>query len=130
MEPVDEGVAPFDLPVDDPGEGAVHLFWADRKRARLAIPKPRLLTPVPEQSDLTEEDPGNLLIEGDNRQAMVSLLAQYAGKVDVVLIDPPYNTGRRDLRYSDARFTDPDADVAKGDFVSAEDGGKHAKWLN
>jgi len=130
VEPEGQAATPFDLLVEDPDEGAVHLFWADRKRARLSIPKPRLLTPVPEQGDSTDEDAGSLLIEGENRQAMVSLLAQYREKVDVVLIDPPYNTGRRDLRYDDARFEDPDADVAKGDFVSAEDGGKHAKWLN
>jgi len=85
---------------------------------------------VAEFSDPTPDDPGNLLIEGDNRQAMVSLLPQYAGKVDVCLIDPPYNTGKRDFRYNDARFNDPDADTQEGVFVSAEDGGRHAKWLN
>ena len=43
--------------------------------------------PVPEASDPTDEDPGNLVIEGDNRQAMVSLFAQYQSQVDVVIID-------------------------------------------
>jgi hypothetical protein len=38
------------------------------------------------------------VIEGDNRQAMLSLLSQYGGKVDVVLIDPPDNTGKNDFR--------------------------------
>lgn len=40
--------------------------------------KPRLLEPVPEHSDPTDDDSGNLLIEGDNRQATVSLLPQFA----------------------------------------------------
>jgi adenine-specific DNA-methyltransferase len=106
------------------------LQWLGRRQARVAIPKPRILEPVPEESDPTEEDPGNLVIEGDNRQAMMSLLPQYADKIDVVLIDPPYNLGKNDFRYNDARFHDPDADVARGDFVSAEDGGRHTKWLN
>jgi adenine-specific DNA-methyltransferase len=110
-------------------EGVV-LSWLGRRKARVGIPKPRFLEEVPEHSDPSPGDPGNLLIEGDNRQAMVSLLAQYGGKVDVVLIDPPYNTGKNDFRYDDARFQDPDAEPRRGDFVSAEDGGRHTKWLN
>lgn len=108
----------------------ITLSWLGRRQARVSIPKPRILEAVPEHSDPTEDDPGNLVIEGDNRQAMVSLLPQYAGRVDVVLIDPPYNTGKSDFRYNDARFKDPDADTRDGAFVSAEDGGRHAKWLN
>jgi hypothetical protein len=118
-----------DAPEEPEAEPGIFLWWADRRQATLSIPKPRILEEVPEHSDPTDEDPGNLLIQGDNRQAMVSLLSHYAGKVDVVVIDPPYNTGRRDLRYNDARFADPDAD-GKGAYVSAEDGGKHTKWLN
>ncbi|HEY4266868.1 MAG TPA: site-specific DNA-methyltransferase [Galbitalea sp.] len=111
-------------------ERGIVLTWAGRSEARISIPKPRVLELVQEHSDVTDDDPGNLLIEGDNRQAMVSLLPQFAGKVDVVLIDPPYNTGKNDFRYSDARFHDADADTRKGAYVSAEDGGRHAKWLN
>ncbi len=118
-----------DTPEVEAGQGTA-LSWFGRRQARISIPRPRILEPDPKHSDPTDEDPGNLLIEGDNRQAMVSLLPQYAGKVDVVLIDPPYNTGKKDFRYSDARFKDPDADTRDGDFVSAEDGGRHAKWLN
>jgi adenine-specific DNA-methyltransferase len=111
-------------------EDGVFLSWAGRKGFRAAVPTPRVFVPVPEASDPTYEDPGNLVIEGDNRQAMVSLFAQYQSQVDVVVIDVPYNTGKNDFRYDDARFHDPDADQAKGDFVKAEDGGKHTKWLN
>lgn len=111
-------------------EDGVFLSWAGRKNFRAAVPTPRVFVPVPEASDPRPEDPGNLVIEGDNRQAMVSLFAQYQNQVDAVLIDVPYNTGKNDFRYDDARFQDPDADHAKGDFVKAEDGGKHTKWLN
>jgi adenine-specific DNA-methyltransferase len=117
--------------VDEPvGALGSFLWWAGRRQSSVAVPKPRILEETPEHSDPTDEDPGNLMIEGDNRQAMVSLLPQYGGKVDVVLIDPPYNTGKRDFRYNDSRFQDPDADTARGDFVATEDGGKHTKWLN
>jgi adenine-specific DNA-methyltransferase len=112
---------------EDPG---LDLSWPERRRGRVRVPTPRVLTPVPEASDPTAEDPGNLIIEGDNRQAMVSLIAQYRGQVDVVLIDVPYNTGKNDFRYSDRRFRDPDADDDDGKFVAAEDGGRHTKWLN
>ena len=51
-----------------------------------------------------------MLIEGDNLQVLASLKPRYAGQVDVIYIDPPYNLGKDDLRYSDRRFHDPDAD--------------------
>jgi adenine-specific DNA-methyltransferase len=116
-----------DVPIIDDG---VFLSWTGRKNFRAAVPTPRVFVPVPEASDPTDEDPGNLVIEGDNRQALVSLFAQYKAEVDIVLIDVPYNTGKNDFRYDDARFQDPDADHANGDFVKAEDGGRHTKWLN
>jgi adenine-specific DNA-methyltransferase len=47
-----------------------------------------------------------------------------------VLIDPPYNRGKHDFRYSDRRFDDPNADDADAAYISNEDGGKHTKWLN
>ena len=93
-------------------EDGVFLSWTGRRTFRAAVPTPRVFIPVPEASDPTEEDPGNLVIEGDNRQAMVSLFAQYQSQVDVVVIDVPYNTGKNDFRYDDARFQDPDADGA------------------
>jgi adenine-specific DNA-methyltransferase len=122
-----EDIAPAEEPTVDDG---VFLSWTGRKNFRGAVPTPRVFVSVPEASDPTPENPGNLVIEGDNRQAMVSLFAQYKSQVDVVLIDVPYNTGKNDFRYDDARFQDPDADQAKGDFVKAEDGGRHTKWLN
>ncbi len=72
----------------------------------------------------------NMLIEGDNLQVLASLKPRYAGQVDVIYIDPPYNLGKDDFRYSDRRFHDPDADDSDAVYVTNEDGGRHTKWLN
>jgi adenine-specific DNA-methyltransferase len=118
------GVAGLVRP-DGPG---MYLFWEGRRSYRTSMPAPRVLEPVPELS--FGENSDNLIIEGDNLQAMVSLRSQYRGTVNVVYIDPPYNTGKRDFRYSDRRFHDPDADDSSAVYVTNEDGGRHTKWLN
>ena len=68
----------------------------------------------------------NLIVEGDNLHAMVSLY-KYRGQVDLVLADPPYNTGG-DFRYNDKWDEDPN-DPDLGALVPAEDGSRHSKWL-
>ena len=76
---------------------------------------------------LWERGPGpNLIVEGENLQAMVSLY-RYRGQIDLILTDPPYNTGR-DFRYNDRWETDPN-DPDLGPLVSVDDGERHAKWL-
>jgi adenine-specific DNA-methyltransferase len=59
----------------------------------------------------------NFLIEGDNLAALQLLLKTHKGKIDVIYIDPPYNTGNRDFIYDD-------------NYVDKEDGFKHSKWLS
>lgn len=110
-------------------EAGLHLHWQGRKSYRSAIPTPRVLEPVTKLS-FANEDAGNLIIEGDNLQVMVSLQSQFADAIDVVYIDPPYNRGGNDFRYSDARFRDPNAEAKDAAYVSNEDGGRHTKWLN
>jgi adenine-specific DNA-methyltransferase len=68
----------------------------------------------------------NLIIEGENLHAMVSLY-KYRGQVDLILTDPPYNTGS-DFRYNDKWDEDPN-DPDLGAIVPAEDGSRHSKWL-
>ena len=68
----------------------------------------------------------NLLIEGDNLQAMATLYRE-RGQVDLILTDPPYNTGN-DFRYNDRWEEDPN-DPGMGDLVSADDGARHTKWM-
>lgn len=106
----------------------MYLHWDGRKSYRTRMPAPRVLEPVPELSHGTAD--GNRVIEGDNLQAMVSLRSQYYGAVDFAYLDPPYNTGKKDFRYSDRRFRDPNAAADDGVYVSNEDGGRHTKWLN
>lgn len=73
-----------------------------------------------------EHQSNNLIIEGENLQAMVSLY-KYRGQIDLVLADPPYNTGQ-DFRYNDKWDEDPN-DPDLGALVPADDGSKHSKWL-
>src|SRR5437764_7626508 len=62
--------------------------------------KPRTLREIPELSIGNEEQKSkNLVIEGDNLLAMATLY-QYHGKIDLIIADPPYNTGK-DFRYND-----------------------------
>lgn len=68
----------------------------------------------------------NLLIEGDNLQAMATLYRE-RGQVDLILTDPPYNTGN-DFRYNDRWEEDPN-DPGMGELVSAADGARHTKWM-
>ena len=107
----------------------LYLQWEGKRTYRQLIPTPRLLERVARYSHGVD-DGGNMLIEGDNLQALASLKSRYAGRVDAAYIDPPYNLGKDDFRYSDKRFHDPDADDSDAVYVTNEDGGRHTKWLN
>lgn len=70
--------------------------------------------------------PNHLIIEGDNLAALTELSYTHAGKVDVIYIDPPYNTGNKDFAYYDD-FSD---DYRKIPYVDKEDSYRHSKWLS
>ncbi len=72
------------------------------------------------------EQAQNIIMEGENLSAMVTLY-KYRGQVDLILTDPPYNTGE-DFRYNDKWDTDPN-DPDLGDLVPKDDGSRHSKWL-
>lgn len=59
----------------------------------------------------------NFLIEGDNLASLQLLEKTHKGKIDLIYIDPPYNTGAKDFVYDDA-------------FVDTTDGFNHSKWLS
>ena len=65
----------------------------------------RLLEEVASQSQ-DDRDAGNMLIQGDNLDALKALLPYYAGRVKCIFIDPPYNTRSAFEHYDDN--TDPD----------------------
>ena len=77
-------------------------------------------TPVlTEQKDLFIDNGGemNFLIEGDNLAALQLLEKTHKGKIDVIYIDPPYNTGAKDWKYNN-------------DYVDGNDTFRHSKWLS
>jgi len=59
----------------------------------------------------------NFLLEGDNLASLQLLLKTHKGKIDLIYIDPPYNTGNKDFVYDDA-------------FVDGNDTFRHSKWLS
>lgn len=83
-------------------------------------------------SELSSGDPdaGNLLVQGDNLEALKALLPYYAGKVKCIYIDPPYNTGNEDWVYND-NVASPEIKAWLGKVVrkETEDLSRHDKWL-
>jgi DNA modification methylase len=77
-----------------------------------------------------DPDAGNLLVQGDNLEALKSLLPYYAGKVKCIYIDPPYNTGNEGWIYND-NVASPEIQAWLGRVVGkeAEDLSRHDKWL-
>lgn len=92
----------------------------------------RVLKRTPEKGILDDagSDRGNMVIHGDNLEALKSLLPEYEGQVDVVYIDPPYNTGNEDWVYND-NVNDPRIRRWLGQVVGkeGEDFTRHDKWL-
>ena len=71
----------------------------------------------------------NLVIHGDNLHALKALLPRYAGQVDLVFIDPPYNTGNEGWCYSDGVNSPIMKEWLSTNPVDAEDMLRHDKWL-
>lgn len=97
------------------------LVWEDKpenveERLRDELP---VLTEVKERAIISDDPdaPNHILIEGDNLEALTALTYTHAGKIDVIYIDPPYNTGNKDFIYNDS-------------YVDKEDSFRHSKWLS
>ena len=92
----------------------------------------RILERVPEKGVLDSHgsDCGNMVIHGDNLEALKALLPEYEGRVDCVYIDPPYNTGNEGWVYND-NVNDPRIQRWLGQVVGkeGEDFSRHDKWL-
>ena len=76
-----------------------------------------------------EDLASNLVIHGDNLHALKALLPRYAGKVDLVFIDPPYNTGNEGWCYSDGVNSPIMKEWLSTNPVDTEDMLRHDKWL-
>lgn len=71
---------------------------------------------------------GNLIIHGDNLHALKALLPMYAGKVDCIFIDPPYNTGNEGWSYNDNVNSPMIREWLNSNPIGLEDGLRHDKW--
>ena len=123
----------------DEREEKYGLNWHGKRRARqIALtPSTGTLRPCPEDSvdwDTTQ----NLMIEGDNLEVLKLLQKSYAGKVKLIYIDPPYNTGNDfvypdDFRDNIKNYQKITGQVEGGKKISShtEAGGRfHTDWLN
>jgi DNA modification methylase len=88
----------------------------------------RLLQRVPDSS--MGEESGNMIVHGDNLEALKGLMPYYRQRVKLVFIDPPYNTGNEDWVYND-RMNAPKIKEWLGRVVGGEgeDLSRHDKWL-
>ncbi len=122
------------------------LNWAGKSDAFKALQSPssKTLTPAKEES-VNFEDTENIFIEGENLEVLKILQKSYFGKVKMIYIDPPYNTGNDSFIYPDKfsetkqeyqkRVGDKDEEgymTREGNFEknSKENGQYHSNWLN
>ena len=97
------------------------LVWEDKpedveEQLRKQLP---VFKEVIERAIISEDKdvPNHILIEGDNLYALTALTYTHKGKIDVIYIDPPYNTGARDWIYNN-------------NYVDDTDSFRHSKWLS
>ena len=96
------------------------LVWEDKpedveEQLRENLP---VLKEVKERAIINgDEHPNHILIEGDNLHALTALTFTHEGKIDVIYIDPPYNTGENDFKYNDS-------------YIDKENGFRHSMWLS
>ena len=97
------------------------LVWEDKpedveERLREELP---VLKEVKERALISDQPdaPNHILIEGDNLEALTALNYTHEGNIDVIYIDPPYNTGAKNWKYNNS-------------FVESEDAFRHSKWIS
>lgn len=96
------------------------LVWEDKPEEIVSLCEANL--PVVEQIpklaiEKLKDAPTSIIIEGDNYHSLSALNYTHSGRVDVIYIDPPYNTGNKDFLYNDH-------------YVDGEDTFRHSKWLS
>lgn len=96
------------------------LVWEDKpedvaEQCKRELP---ILEEIANKEIIKDKDkPVNLLIEGDNYHSLSVLNYTHAGKIDVIYIDPPYNTGNKSWKYNN-------------NYVEKEDNFRHSKWIS
>ena len=117
--------------------------WKGKSDVFATIQEKTVQTLHPDRANSVDWDTtGNMFIEGDNLAALKILHKAYYGKVKMIYIDPPYNTGN-DFIYNDdfkqtrrsyeaeAGITDDEGNIVRDDGLRTNTGGhKHSNWLN
>lgn len=98
------------------------LVWEDEKEPEQIVLDCQVKIPILKEVKAKEivtdkEKPVNVLIEGDNYHALSVLNYTHKKRIDVIYIDPPYNTGAKDWKYNN-------------DYVDINDLYRHSKWLS
>ena len=97
------------------------LVWEDSPEEAYDILRSKLPILIEDKSkrlvSSDESAPNHSIIEGDNLHALNVLAYTHESSVDLIYIDPPYNSGARDWRYNN-------------DYVDSTDGYRHSKWLS
>ena len=87
-----------------------------------------VLAEVPDKAISNDDGkPTHILIEGDNYHALTCLNFTHRGKIDVIYIDPPYNTGSDGFTYKDRRFLDK---YPNGEEIKKDHPKRHSAWLS
>lgn len=103
---------------DDTVEDAIEAYefnWVGKQEARAEVLRPinKTLRPVKEDS-VDWDNTQNLYIEGDNLEVLKLLQKSYLGKVKMIYIDPPYNTGKDFVYHDDSSRSQEEEDLAAG----------------
>lgn len=96
------------------------VVWEDKPEEVAQLCKenlPVLKEDKTKEIETDESNPTNILIEGDNYHALSVLNYTHKRKIDVIYIDPPYNTGAKDWKYNN-------------NYVDENDAWRHSKWLS
>ncbi len=124
----------------DPGRERYGMTWPGKAGCFKAIQQPSLGTLLPDREKSVDFDTTeNLIIEGDNLEVLKLLQKSYLGKVKMIYIDPPYNTGN-DFIYPDdyaeslrtyLEYTGQvDSEGRRFSTNTEAEGRFHSKWLN
>lgn len=106
--------------INEFNNGKYGLVWDKEKEPEKIVEECNKYIPILKELDeksINNKGINNILIEGDNFHSLSVLNYTHKENIDVIYIDPPYNTGNNDFMYNDK-------------FVESDDGYRHSKWLN
>lgn len=89
----------------------------ERLRDEIPVPVERSDEKIHEIVSDNPDAPNHIILEGDNLASLTALSYTHSGKIDLIYIDPPYNTGNQDFVYNDS-------------MVDSDDSFRHSKWLS